>query len=131
RRFMYVSGWEGSFWAQTPADEIIRSIAEVARLAGARCAYTDQREYFALSAIARLHRLRLEERPFTGGPGGSKERAVAIFRRWLAAGDVLLPPHEKLKSELLAFVERPTPSGGLTFGARGSGHDDYAVLPLI
>src|SRR5690606_25685699 len=45
-RFMYVSGWEGSFWAQTPADEIIRSIAEVARLAGARCAYTDQREYF-------------------------------------------------------------------------------------
>lgn len=126
--FKWISGFEGSFWDQLPADQLMAEIASVAHLAEVRTAFTDQREFYSLSALARQFGLRLEERPFTGG---SKERAVALVRRWLASGEVIFAPHPKLKAELHNFTEKPTPGGGFTFGARGSNHDDYAVLPLI
>ena len=53
-----------------------------------------------------------------------------MVRRWLADDLLVLPDHEKLRRQLLAFEEKITPSGALTFGARGAGHDDYVALLL-
>jgi hypothetical protein len=43
---------------------------------------------------------------------------------------LVLPEHEQLRDELLEFEERSTTTGAFTFGARGSGHDDYVALLL-
>ena len=58
----------------------------------------------------------------------SKPPAVERVRRWLADGALSLPAHDQLRNELLGFEERVTASGAFTFGARGSGHDDYVSL---
>jgi hypothetical protein len=60
----------------------------------------------------------------------SKLQAVALLRRWLASGMILLPKHDRLRSELLAFQEKLTPSGAITYQARRSGHDDFVALLL-
>ena len=59
-----------------------------------------------------------------------KQAAVARLRRWFADGLLVIPEHERLRRELRGFTEKITPGGGLTFGARGSGHDDYVALLL-
>ena len=54
-----------------------------------------------------------------------------VLRRWLADGRIVLPQHVKLRSELLSFEEHVVAAtGGLTFRARGTGHDDYVSLLL-
>lgn len=60
----------------------------------------------------------------------TKTQAVEQVRRWFAEGMIALEPHDKLRRELLAFEEKWTSAGTLTFGARGSGHDDYVALLL-
>lgn len=60
----------------------------------------------------------------------AKGNAVASLRRWLADSRITLPEHRILKNELNCFEEKVTPSGAITFGARGSGHDDYVALLL-
>ena len=60
----------------------------------------------------------------------SKPAAVETVRRWLRERAIELPAHETMRKELLSFEERITPAGAFTFGARGSGHDDYVALLL-
>ena len=43
---------------------------------------------------------------------------------------IIFHPHDRMRGEFHAFVEKPTPGGGFTFGARGSGHDDFVCLAL-
>ena len=62
----------------------------------------------------------------------SKARAVYRLRQLMADGDgaLVLPNHEKLINECLAFQERVSPSGVVTFNARGAGKDDHCDLLL-
>jgi hypothetical protein len=40
----------------------------------------------------------------------------------------VLAKHDKMRKEMLAFEERVTPNGALTYGARGGKNDDYVAL---
>lgn len=125
----HVDGIGGTFWGQTSGDRVVATVAADMRARGVRVVYGDQRESLMLAAAFSRHGLRFVELPWSGP---RKERAVMVVRRWLADGVLMLPQHEKLRAELLAFEERITSSGALTFaGGRGtSGHDDYVALLL-
>lgn len=60
----------------------------------------------------------------------SKARAVYRLRQLMADFALVLPNHEKLIAECLAFQERVSPSGVVTFNARGAGKDDHCDLLL-
>ena len=122
-----IAGFEGGFWEQVRADDIVARVSAVCHRAGVRQVFGDQREAFALEADFRRCGLRFTEYPYTSG---SKASAVERVRRWLRDGTVIFKEHDRLRSELINFVEKPTPGGGFTFGARGSGHDDYCCLVL-
>lgn len=120
-----IEGVEGSFWKQVSGDEVVERFATMAKNAGIYEVHADQRESLMLAAAFQRHQLKYIEHPWTAS---NKPAAVAMVRRWLAEGTLVLPEHRKLKSELFKFEERSTPSGGFTFGARGNGHDDYVAL---
>lgn len=125
--FSRVGGFEGKFWEQMSGDAVIAAVADTMRAAGVSRVYGDQREALMVGAGFRRNHLRFEEIPWTAP---TKERAVGLVRRWLADGLLVLPEHDRLRDELLSFEERVTASGGFTFGARGTGHDDYVALLL-
>jgi hypothetical protein len=60
----------------------------------------------------------------------TKASAVYRLRQLMADSALILPNHEKLINECLAFQERVAPSGVVTFHARGAGKDDHADLLL-
>jgi hypothetical protein len=123
-----IDGAEGRFWDQIPADAVVERIARAAIRAGARRVFTDQHSFFALEPHFRAHGLKLIECPFTTS---SKPFAVETFRRWLRQDEIVIDDHQKMRAELHAFAEIPTPHGSFSFRARGGGHDDYAILPLL
>lgn len=130
--FRFVGGIGGNFWSQEAAgDQIVERVGLAMRQHGVRHVFADQRESLMLASAFTRHGLKLVEIPWTAP---RKERAVTAVRRWLAEDRVKVVPTApgaaKLRSELLAFEERVTSSGSLTFGARGSGHDDYVALLL-
>jgi hypothetical protein len=131
KRRMYwdaISGFQGGRKnADDPTrfDSIVAEIASHARGYGVTRVFGDQRDSFALESAFRRHGLRFTELKWTNA---SKEEGTMFTRRLLADDLVCLPEHVKLKSQLLGFEERFTASGLLTFGARGSQHDDYASL---
>ncbi len=122
-----VDGVEGAFWTQTKGEEIVAGLAGMAQRCGIYEVHADQREELMLASAFSRHGVELRPHPWTAA---TKPAAVATVRRWFADGTIALPPHEKLRRELLAFEERITASGSFTFGARGSGHDDYVSLLL-
>lgn len=123
--FDLIDGFEGRFADQVSSDQVVAQIAQVAREYGARHVHGDQRESYTLASLFRRHGLRFVEHPWTAT---TKPDAVAHVRRLMTEGRIALPEHERLRRELHSFEERFTPSGSLTFGARGSGHDDYVAL---
>lgn len=123
--FGLIDGFEGRFSEQVSSDQVVAQIARVAREYGARHVHGDQRESYTLASLFRRHGLRFVEHPWTAT---TKPDAVAHVRRLMTEGRIALPEHERLRRELHSFEERFTPSGSLTFGARGSGHDDYVAL---
>lgn len=125
--FELVDGIDGKFWGQLTGDQVVAKLAQEARRRGVRVVHGDQRESMMLKAAFMRHGMRFVEHPW-GGP--SKERAVELVRSWMRDRRLALPEHERLHNELLMFEERVSPSGGFTFGARGSGHDDYVALLL-
>jgi hypothetical protein len=124
----YIGGVEGRFWDQIPADAVVERIARVAAHVGAHRVFSDQHAFYALEPHFRAHGLKLIECPFTQQ---SKTFTVETFRRWLREREIVIEDHPKMRSELHSFAEVPTPHGGFSFAARGSGHDDYAILPLM
>jgi nucleotide-binding universal stress UspA family protein len=121
---------EGKFWEQRSSDEIVARVASVARDWGVTRVYSDQREAFTLRSAFLRHNLRFHSIPWTSSEvaEGSKPRAIALVRRWLADDVLILPRDERLKRELLGMQEKFSPSGALTYGARGSAHDDRAAV---
>jgi hypothetical protein len=125
--FEKVDGFEGSFWEQMSGDHIVAAVADALKAAKIRDVVADQRESLMLRAAFGRYEITFHEIPWTNT---SKERAVSSVRRWLADGMLVLPEHEKLRAELMSFEGRVTASGAFTFGARGTGHDDYVSLLL-
>jgi hypothetical protein len=123
--FHEIDGQEGAFFDQIPADEIVARLALLCRRHGITTVHSDQREEYALQSLFAKHQLRFIPHAYTSV---SKADGMAHLRRWFAEGKLALPRHEKLRSELLSFEEKILPSGAITFGARGSGHDDYVAL---
>lgn len=126
--FDLVSGFEGrKFSDQERAEVIVAQVAGEFRALGVTKVFADQRESFMLASAFARNGLRFHELPWTAS---SKEIAVTTVRRWLADDLLVLPNHARLRAELLRFEEKITAAGGFTFGARGSGHDDYVALLL-
>ena len=127
-----IDGVEGRFFEQLGADQIFERVANDAKQHGITSVHSDQREIYALSALARQHGIKLVEHTWTGGDTGLKTQIVTALRRRLAEGTIIFPHHERLKKELLGFEERVTPGGSLTWGGgRGvAGADDYVACVL-
>lgn len=123
--FEAVQGFEPSELRKRGIEDVIDEIAATATRAGASDVFADQREAMMLESDFARHGLRFNELPWTAS---SKPRAVARVRRWLLEGRLALPRDERLRRELLSFEERIDASGAFTFGARGSGHDDFVAL---
>jgi hypothetical protein len=128
--FDAVSGFPGgrkSADDPTRFDAIVAEIAAHARRYDVTHVFGDQRDSFPLESAFRRQGLKFTEVTWTPK---SKEEATMFVRRLLADDLLILPEHSKLKSQLLGFEEKFTASGMLTFGARGTQHDDYASLLL-
>ena len=125
--FEDVDGTEGSFWKSTGGAEIVRRIVNLADDIDAKAVHGDQRESLMLASEFRKHGVLYRVHDWTAV---SKPAAVERVRRWFREEAICLPEHERMKRELHAFEERVTSSGAFTFGARGSGHDDYVALIL-
>lgn len=106
-------------------DAIVAVIARKSHAAGVSSAFGDQREAMMVDAALAKHGIDFHELAWTPS---NKPRGVARVRRWLLEGTLALPQHEGLRRELLNFEERIDTGGQFTFGARGSGHDDYVSL---
>jgi hypothetical protein len=120
-----VDGIEGKFWEHTSGNAIVARVAQAMRDAGVRIVHGDQRESLMLQAEFARHSIEYRVHDWTAS---SKPPAVERVRRLLADSALVLPPHEKMRRELLAFEERISASGSFTFGARGNKHDDYVAL---
>jgi hypothetical protein len=123
--FPFVDGREGRFFDQEAGEKVIAHVATVAKKEGITTVYGDQRESLMIASAFKRHGLRFVECPWTAT---SKPDAVARVRRWLADGTLVLAKHDKMRKEMLAFEERVTPNGVLTYGARGGKNDDYVAL---
>jgi hypothetical protein len=126
-KFDVVDALEGRFWKQTTGDKIVAALVVVAKEWSVKEVHADQREALMLEAEFRKSGLRYRIHDWTSA---SKPAAVERVRRWFQQDQLLLPKHDKLRRELLAFEEKIAPSGQFTFGARGSGHDDFVALLL-
>lgn len=124
-RFDLVDGIGGSFFRTISAADLVAKIAKVASENGVRSVIADQRDAYTLDSHFARHRLAYTPIAWTSE---SKPRGVETARRWLRERTIALPKHEQLRRELISFEERLTPAGSYTFGARGSGHDDFVAL---
>jgi hypothetical protein len=124
-RFSAISGIEPAEARAIGALGIARKIALLGRQLGIATAHGDQRESFALAAAFGTFGVKFVEHVWTAQ---SKPEAVSDVRRWFREDRIHLPVHEAMRRELYNFEERITADGSFTFGARGSGHDDYVSL---
>lgn len=124
-RFFGIDGVSGEFWKTTTGSEVVERMVSAAKAAGAKSIHGDQREEFMVTDEVHSHGIGYFVHAWTAT---SKPDAVQTLRRMFREGLLVLPEHETLRKELLSFEERVTPNGGLTFGARGAGHDDYVAL---
>jgi hypothetical protein len=110
------------------SDKMVRDIATLARRSEATVIHSDQFEKFSLASAFTRAGFTFVPHTWTAQ---AKERCVEHVRMWLRDGLLALPRHERLRRELLAFEERISPSGALTFRGRQGGHDDFAMLILL
>lgn len=125
--FDLIDGVSSGFFSNVKADDIVERVVKVHADHDALSIHSDQREAFMLESAFSRHDLSFIRHDWTSA---SKPEAVERLRRLFAEGRISLPAHEALRKELLSFEERITPTGALTFGARGSGHDDFVALLL-
>lgn len=123
----FVDATEGTFWEQVGGDVIADKISSAFAPYDIEHVHSDQRERLMLESVLRARKLILVVHDWTST---SKQLAVETIRRWLRDGTLCLPDRPKLRRELLLFEEKITATGALTFGARGSGHDDEVALLL-
>ncbi len=121
---------EGAFRASMTADDAVRLATDAAKRGGAIRSAGDGYQDFFLQSAMRKRGIRYDTLTWSQP---SKQAAVAILRRWLRDRLLVIEPGEeaeKLRNEMLSFVERITNTGVLTYGARRSTHDDRVALLL-
>jgi hypothetical protein len=118
-----VDSMQGAFQRQLVDGTAWRRIREMFRMHGVSHCVGDN--YAEVDAHKELGWGR-----YTGVSWDNPDKVDAVYRlRQLMADDALiLPIHDKLKSELLAYTERIKPSGTVDYSARGSGKDDHVSL---
>jgi hypothetical protein len=126
--FDHINGIDQAMRRGITSDQIVAHIVRHARQYGAMAIHSDQFERFALQSAVHKHGIAFVAHTWTAP---QKERAVERVRRWLAEGTLVLPQHEAMRSQLLAFEETISPSGALTFRGRRGGHDDYCMLIML
>jgi hypothetical protein len=104
---------------------IAKRLVDVCRQYRVRTVHSDQREAFLWGPLLAQHGLRFYPHDWTMQ---SKQSAVERLRGWFRDSQILLPDHAKLRAQLHGFSERITASGNTTYGARSTGHDDFAAL---
>ncbi|HEY4122571.1 MAG TPA: hypothetical protein VGM56_32125 [Byssovorax sp.] len=115
----------GSFWRSVSGEQIVERVVARAHALKISTVHADQREALMLQSAFARHGLGYEVHDWTSA---SKPKAIETLRRLFADGRIHLPEHDDLRSELMNFEERITPSGAITFAARGAGHDDFVSL---
>jgi hypothetical protein len=125
-----VHGWEGqrtdSFEAERlRQDEIIARLVAVCVEYGARSVATDSHKARAIEARLAEHGIRVTEMPFTGD---GRRQVFSTLRLKLDAGELELPRHPELLTELRALRVRYTGGGQTVEIPRvGRSHCDRAV----
>lgn len=124
-----IDGETGRFSDRMSADDVVDRIATFCRPLGQRSVVTDNFSAFALKSAFQRAGLHLRDFSWTNE---NKTRAVEHAVRLFREGQFAIPPgHAQLADELARFDEKLTPSGYRTFGARGSGHDDFVSVVLM
>lgn len=109
------------------ANAVYSAIADECRRRGVRWVIGDQREAFLADAEFTRLGLRFHVVNWTNA---SKHLAVERLISWFRDETILLPRVEKLRSQLLSFEQKTSPSGLVTYGSRKRTHDDYVALLL-
>lgn len=125
--FRRLGAFKAAFSGGLRSEQIIERLRDVCEEEGIDDVHSDQREAFALEALFRAAGLRFAAHHWNQP---NKVQAVATLKRWLSEGSIVLEPHPALRKELGHFSEKVTPSGMITYGARGKAHDDYVALLL-
>jgi len=127
--FRYVAGFDQPAKKGITSDQIADEIVRVARAHGCGVVHADQFEKYALASVFHGRGIRYVAHDWTAP---LKERAVERVRQWLRDGVLVLPgSHERMRKEMLAFQEKISPSGALTFRGRSGSHDDYSMLVVL
>jgi hypothetical protein len=126
-RFRNFNAFTGRFKGKIKADEIVEHLARLCSDNGITDVHSDQREAMALESLFENAGLTFTSHTWSAP---SKAVAVAALKRWLAEAALLMEPCSEMRKELGTFSEHITPSGMITYGARGKAHDDYVALLL-
>jgi len=124
-RIEHIGAVEGGFWSPTAAGVIADKIVACAIKHGARTIYGDQRETLGLAQLFTDRGAKFVPVPWTNENKGA---AVGKVRALMRERRLSLEHNVDLRRELLQFEEKITPSGVITFGARGKTHDDRVAL---
>jgi hypothetical protein len=115
-----VRGWEGEEQRGLSMQTIVEKISTCATSWGTGRVFGDQREEAALSALFAQQEIRLVSYAWSEP---SKDAAVMALRRLMRERKLLLPAHERLKTELSTMKARLMPSGRVRYETNGL---DYA-----
>lgn len=121
----HIDAIEGSFWTQTTGDQVVERFVTLCRDRGITSVHADQREQLMLQAAFERAGLTYHVHTWTQA---SKVTAVETVRRWFRDRTIAITAHPKMRAELVAFEERVTASGSLSFDGRRSSDDYVAVL---
>lgn len=129
-RFDDINAIEGRFWLQLSGDKVVDKVKDFAdqhAQAGRgrlHQVHADQRESLMLQSAFQKRGLGYVVHDWTNA---NKLTAVETLRRRFKEGSISIAPSEPMRRELLAFEERITPSGAITFAGRKE-HDDHVAL---
>lgn len=124
-RMLRVGGIAGG--STMSAEDVVNQLAIVCQSHDIKVVIADQRDEFTLSSMFATKRLKYIAIDWTNA---SKGTAVERLRRWFTEQMIQLPDDQSLRDQLKKFEEKYTPSGNITYAARGSGHDDRVALLL-
>lgn len=122
-----VHALDGGFSANRSSEDVADWVTDIAKRHRVQTLHTDQHAQFYLSGQLQRRGLTVHGYDVSNR---DKSAAVVLVRRWLADRLISLPPHEKLKQELLSFEESVTKTGLLKYEGRRS-HDDFVSLLIL
>jgi hypothetical protein len=119
-----IRAWEGTKAHPVNLDQTLDEVALIAAAYNGAQVLIDQYAAEPIRQGLVKRGLRVEAKPWTSE---SKVNAVASVRKALYSGNLDLPNHRELLSELISLEQRPTASGRPRIAAPGRAHDDFAT----